>query len=311
MTQQQDASYFEDADELGSLMTDTRAQDARTISEISAAQEIIEAFRSNDVGTRWTGLDRNDVADRLLEIVQDSRVIQQGGLNLCGPASLVCMWAGRDPLGFASFATALFDSGSSDLGSLRIAPSDELLSQDFSTIADAAATRAADWMVLSAIRNTTNAFWQGSWVGDPGQELAGLTRPEELAAWLEATGAYARVRNEGNWATPAGIPHATNIEMHEGRDVALLIHGNLLKAAQHRDLDDSFLLSQFPNHYVVALNSATVAVMDGEVDGRRFRKGDVLLSIWSWGRDDNNLNLAVPAPDFVANYYGAVIADLD
>ena len=308
---QEDASYFEDTDQLGALMTDTRAQDVRTVSNTSDARDIIEAFRGNDVGTPWTGLDRGDVADRLVEIVDDNRVIQQGGLNLCGPASLLCMWAGRDPLGFANFATALFDTGRSDLGSLQIAPSDDLLAQDFASIADAAHTRGADWMLLSAIRNTTNVFWQGSWVGNPEQELAGLTRPEELASWLEATGIYARVSNQGNWATPAGIPHATGIEMHEGRDVSLLIHANLLRAAQHRDLDDSFLLNQFPNHYVVALNGITVAVMDGEVDGRRYQKGDVLLSVWTWGRDENNLNLAVPAQDFIANYYGAVIADLD
>ena len=50
---QEDASYFEDTDQLGALMTDTRAQDVRTVSNTSDARDIIEAFRG-------------DAADRLV-----------------------------------------------------------------------------------------------------------------------------------------------------------------------------------------------------------------------------------------------------
>jgi hypothetical protein len=186
-------------------------------------------------------------------------------------------------------------------------PSADLVEADASKFLTG--THGADWMVLGAIRNSNNVFWQGTWRGDPDQELAGLTRPEELTAWLEATGIYAGVRNEANWVSPAGIPHATGLEMPEGRDVAVLLHTNLLLGAKRNrktQLDHTFLLDQFPNHYVVALNTPTVAVADDVALG--IAAGDVLLSVWSWGRND--LSLVVPADHFVANYYGAVIADL-
>jgi len=308
MTDTTQTGDFDDVDALGAFTTDTRAFDTRVVSDISDAVAVIDEFRNSSDTTPWVGLDRADIADRLEELVNDSRLIQQGGLNLCGPAALICMWAGRDPLAFAEFATALFNTGTSSIGTLTIEPNSDLLSTDYTSVAAQANTRGADWMVLGAIRNTTNVFWQGTWRGDPDQELAALTRPEELADWLTATGIYGTVRNEANWATSAGIPHATDLVLSEGRDVALLIHTNLFNAARHTDLDHTFIMDQFPNHYVVALNSPTVAIADD--DNGRFSSGDVLLSVWSWGRDTNNLDLAVPPDAFADNYFGAIIADL-
>jgi len=301
MPDPQDASWFEDTEQLDAMLTDKRATDTRTVSSITDAEFVIEAFRDARTETPWTGLDRGDVANRLVTLVNDPRSIQQGGLNLCGPAALICIWAARDPLAFASFATELYDAGAADIGSMSIAPTDALLAQDFNETTDAAATWGADWMVLSAIRNTDSPFWQPEWVGDPAQELAGLTRPEELADWLRATGLYRSVRDEGNWVSPAGIPHATDISMFDGRDVALLLHINLIRAARHTALDDTFLIDQFPNHWVVGLNEISVDA----------QTGDVRLSLWTWGRGaGSTLDLLVPRQEFVDNYYGAVIADL-
>lgn len=310
MSDSSDTPAFDDLDQLDALLTDTRANDTRTVSDIDAARDVIAAFRDGEGSGSWIGLDRTEVADRLRDLIDNPRLIRQGALNLCGPAALLLMWNSRDPLGFATFATTLYESGS-DLGSLAIAPKDALLAQDYSNLSTG--TYGADWMLLSAIRNTDQPFWQSSWVGDPQQTLAGLTRPEELADWLRATGIYDQVSDEGNWASPAGIPHATGIEFREGRDVALLINTNLLHDARRSAaaIDDQFLLNLFPNHYIVGLNNISVAVMDGPAgeDGvPKFRKDDVLLSIWSWG--ENSFDLAVPPQSFLDNYYGAVIADL-
>ncbi|MDL5365983.1 hypothetical protein QSH18_10240 [Xanthomonas sp. NCPPB 2654] len=306
-----DTPAFDDLTQLDALLTDTRATDTRSVSDIDEARDVIATFRDTDGSGSWNGLDRTEVADRLLDLVNNPRLIRQGYLNLCGPAALLVMWASRDPLGFANFATTLYDDGSADLGDLSIVPKDTLLAQDYSNLSTN--TYGADWMLLSAIRNTDQPFWQSSWVGDPEQQLAALTRPEELASWLRATGIYAQVSDEGNWAAPAGIPHATGIEFREGRDVSLLINTNLLHDARRSaaSIDERFLLNLFPNHYIVGLNNITVAVMDGPQndDGTlKFHKDDVLLSIWSWG--ENSVDLAVPQQSFVDNYYGAVIADL-
>lgn len=302
-----DSDWFIDTDQLSAYTSDTRAADTKMVTTVADAVALIHGWRSGPATGPWNGLDRTAVADRLAQIVANPRLIRQGDLNLCGPAALICMWAARDPYNFAYFATTLFDYGSAYLGqTMLLEPSSELTQADASTYS--ASTYGADWMVLGAIRNSTNVFWQGTWRGDPAQELAALTRPEELAAWLTAVGIYGSVRNEANWVSPAGIPHATGLSLQEGRDISLLLHINLINAARHVPLDRTFLLNQFPNHYVVALNGPTVAV--GDDPAGTYRAGDVLLSLWTWGEVGGHIDLAVPQADFVANYYGAVIADL-
>src|ERR1700722_16331002 len=73
--------------------------------------------------------------------------------------------------------------------------------------------------------------WQPSWAGNPDQELAALTRPEELTDWFNAVGIFSKVSNEANWMTVAGIPHATSITLAEGASAVLLIHMNLIAQA--------------------------------------------------------------------------------
>lgn len=293
-----DASYFDDVDQLDEMLEDSRAQDLITVSYREDAIALIEDFRTRDIASPWIWLDRDEIANRLIDLVNEPRSICQGGLNLCGPAALLCMWNGRDPVGFATYATDLYDSGTGYIGSLEISPNADILEMDFSAISEQANTWAADWMVLGAIRNSLNVWWQPSWAGDPSQELAGLTRPEELAEWLTATGIYETVENEANWVEEKGIPHALNLRQQEGRDMALLLNTNLLKAAQGSALDRSILLSLFPNHFVVLINEVLLDPQETHVK----------LSLWTWG--DTSIMLNVPKRAFVENYYGAVIATL-
>jgi hypothetical protein len=58
--------------------------------------------------------------------------------------------------------------------------------------------------------------------------------------------------------------------------------------------DHTFLLNQFPNHYVHLLSEITPST-----DNKTVR-----LSIWSWGH--SFLDMVVPQDSFVNNYYGAV-----
>jgi hypothetical protein len=292
-----ETDYFTDSDELDALLDDRRSLDQRVVSSKEDAEAVVEDFRWRDITSPWASLNRWAVADRLLEIIAEPRAIQQGALNLCGPASFICMWNSRDPVGFVNYATELFDTGTGYIGSLEITPTSELLEMDFNTISDQANTQSADWMVLGAIRNSPDLWWQPTWSGDPSQELAGLTRPEELAEWLEATGIYQTVSNEANWMEEKGAPHALSLTQQEGRDIALLININLINYAEGSDLDTGFL-SMFPNHFVVLLSDVMTNPQNTHV----------MFSLWSWGRSKIMLN--VPIQAFVENYYGAVIATM-
>ena len=291
---------FDDADQLDQLLNDAKASDSIAISTIDDANSIINDFAGKSDDGSWVSLDRSTVAQRLSEIVADPRKVQQGALNLCGPAAFFSQWTKRDPVAFATFATRLFDDGQSAIGSLQVTPNQDLLQQDYAAMLagmGGSVSPQADWMILGSLRNSTDVFWQGTWKGDPQQELSGLTRPEEVAQWFTATGIYASVKDDGNWMTPKGLPHALGLQQIEGVDIALMIHANLMATSLNKPYDDDWLMRQFPNHFVVLLGDVVQDIQTQQVR----------LTVWTWGEVKP---LLVSQKDFVDNYYGAVIAKM-
>ncbi len=295
------AQAFDDADQLGQTLDDVKTSDTIGVSAAADACAIVATFANeNTQSPYWPSLDRFTVAQRLSEIIINPRVVQQGALNLCGPAAFFSQWAKRDPVSFAHFATALFDNGWSSIGSLTVAPSQELRGQNYAEMLQgmgASISPQADWMILGGLRNSTDVFWQGTWSGDPNQMLSALTRPEELADWFTAAGIYSNVSCEGNWATLAGLPHALNLQQVPSVDIALLINANLMATSRNQPYDRNWLLSQFPNHFVVLLGDIVQDI----------RTREVRLTVWTWGEVQP---LVVSQDDFVNNYYGAVTATL-
>jgi hypothetical protein len=327
---------FADANQLDP-MQDLRFADTRAVSTRTDAKSLIDTFRSSTATSPWTSLDRTKVADRLSALVDEPRLLQQAWLNLCGPASFLLTWNWRDPVAFIKYATTLFDTGQANIGNLTIAPGADLIAQDYPAMLqrmiDLSTAKCpdlqpplvaeqADWMILGAIRNSTNVFWQGTWEGDPGQKLSGLTRPEEVTSWLQATGLYRQVSNEANWATPKGIPHATGLNLSPGTDIILLVNANLINAANGSPMNGNWLLSQFPNHYIVLLTQIV----------QNITTQDIQFVPWSWGAKlvsnrqspvsqpplpgatyDSSTDskcLSVPMQAFADNYYGAIIATM-
>jgi hypothetical protein len=297
----EDEGYFTDADQLGDYLNDTRGADTKMVSTRADAKLLVENFRARGGAGAWPSLDRDQVANRLIELIDDPRKIQQGALNLCGPAAFTCMWNARDPVAFACYATDLFETGAGRIGSLTIQPSDSLRDADYGAMLArmqqaGGPTEQADWMTLGAIRNADDDFlW--IWQGNPDQLMAGLTRPDELVDWLNATGIYRTVRNEANWVQNRGVPHATNLLMSTGTDIALLVNANMLVHGCQGSKGKKWILNQFPNHFIVLLNEPVQDVNTHEV----------MLTVWSWG---GTCSLRVPQRAFIDNYYGAVVARL-
>jgi hypothetical protein len=233
-------------------------------------------------------------------------------------------WIARDPVGFIKFATTLFDTGQSAVGSMNFAPGSDLVGQDYNAMQAkmSVVSAQADWMVMGAIRNSTNVFWQGTWAGDPAQMLAGLTRPEEVTSWLQATGIYSQVSNQANWAATKGIPHATGLNLLPGTDIILLINVNLIKAANGSPVDANWLLNQFPNQYIVLLTQMVQNVTTQNIEFVPWSWGGKLVSNrvnsiatppplgGTWDDANQGKYLSVPMQAFLDNYYGAIIATL-
>jgi hypothetical protein len=315
-----DTDWFTDTDALDKMLRDKRATDMMCKSSSTDAAEVVNAFvQETNAGTWSPSLRRPEVAQRLAALAASPRLLDQAALNLCGPAALFQIALGRDPVAVMQFATQLYDNGSASIGNLTVAPRPDLLSADYDAmVAQVPNNRfyAADWMLLGALRNATQVFWQPSWTGDPDQELAALTRPEELADWMRQSGIWSSIEDHGKWASNPGLPNATALTLNDGTDIALLINANLIAKSVLLDPEDpskpasldpgnpnphkpdnSFLLSAFPNHWVVLLNEVVIDP----------KQENALMAIWSWGQ---KLYMKTPLQDFADNYYGAVIANL-
>jgi hypothetical protein len=313
MPNKTDTGWFTDSEQLSDFMEDQRLADMRMSTSFDDAQAIIAEFAASDGAGAWATLDRATVAERLATLIAPTgenengdgyRSLSQAGLNLCGPAALLVMAMGRDPVAVARYATELFDNGTGSIGGFTVTANTDLLGSDFNEMSGRGSIASqAEWMMLSAIRNDTEPFWQPDWTGDPDQEFAGMTRPEELAEWLRQTGIWSDVTDNGRWASNPGIPDATSIGMFEGTDTAVLLHANLIKESTIVGGDTvpkehSWSIDQyFPNHWVLLLSEVTPQIDDGALD----------FTIWTWG---GRLKLRAPQQVFIDNYFGTVSASL-
>ncbi len=269
------------------------AQETRGISNSkTAAIQLINDFRTKTNYSNWK-LQRTEVADRLEQLIRDPNKVNQGNLNLCGPAAFFNVWLKIDPEAVARYATKLYDVGAGDVGTIKVKPDDDLVNQDYHSISDLL-TPPAEWMMLSSLRDQENNLWD--YQGTPSEDTSAVTSPATVAKWLEATGLYQTVSDEGNWTLTKGLEHAKKLNPSSEEDVIMLINAHVLdkygKAGKKKSID--FMTNSFPNHFIV-LTSKVKEVGD-----------KVSFEYWTWGKPSTQIT--VPANVFKANYYGAVIA---
>ncbi len=252
------------------------------------AIKIVDRFRCNPNSSPWK-LDRQEVANRLEKLITEPHLVQQEGLNACGPAAFFYVWFKRAPDAAIQFATTLYDDGVSKIGNISIKPGKHLLEYEGKR-----KTVAADWMFLSALRDSQNKVLPFKDDSILGVGVEGITAPSEIKRWLEATGLYNNVvDNTGfhsnfkdSWKTQ-NFEHARNLLTYvSNRDVIVLIHSRMVA-------DDKI---PYPNHYIV-LTSKVEDV-----------KGIVSFNYWTWGEYNKPRPFKIDKLKFLKYYYGAVIA---
>ena len=145
---------------------------------------------------------------------------------------------------------------------------------------------------MSALRDSENAMLD--FEGTPDETVSGATTPGEMTSWLQKTGLYKSVSDEGNWFFAKGVSHALNLSPAADNDIVLLINAHIMThSSATQKKSNEFILSAFPNHFVV-LRSPIVE-----------NSGNIQFKCWTWGGVES---VSVPRDTFEANYYGAVIA---
>jgi hypothetical protein len=257
------------------------------------AVQVVGAFKSRTGPTRWR-VTRADLAKRLEDLVKDPDLVDQGSLNLCGPAAFFHLWARRDPAAFARYVADLFEKGEGKVGKLTVKPSDKLVLNDYSKIVPqmvGAVTPVADWMCLSALRNSEG---RPGFQGDPSENLSGLTMPQEVAGWMKATSCYSSVTDEAKWLTPKGLTHALGLRPTATSDILLMINANMIPNGSD---GRRTLLDLFPNHYIQLLSPVTKT------------GNNVAFDYWTWGLPGKQ-HVSLPVADFEANYFGSITGKL-
>ncbi|TQM63799.1 hypothetical protein FBY41_0152 [Humibacillus xanthopallidus] len=142
----------------------------------------------------WPGLDATTVLTRIHELSADANKVDQGQVGLCTAAAFLHHAIQRNSGDFQKFAEALYGAGVGYLGELKVAPGSDLRATDFHALVQKYGPMPpqADWMVMSALRDSENWFFD--YEGAPDETIAMSTSAKELSEWYEETGYYSSVR---------------------------------------------------------------------------------------------------------------------
>ncbi|MBX3331910.1 MAG: hypothetical protein KF722_16005 [Nitrospira sp.] len=267
------------------------------LAKLPAALAIVAAFGAKGTGSNWLHLNRSKVAAAIADRINNPDGAQQGGNGLCTVAAFINVWAQDAPDSYAAFATALFDNASANLApdqmgrGLRIKVTNALLEADYNRIATRMTEKKfpvpsqADWMVMSAIRDSSNVVTP--FTGDPDDWVSHVlgdgSFSSELDTWL---------RNAGAWG--GGVIRVSNDLL-----TATLEEAKRLEPIRSRCLleIDVGMLNNSTGGHTVVLRSPITQTPDGVVT----------LKVWSWAglRD-----VRVTKEKFEDTYHGANVAFL-
>jgi hypothetical protein len=248
----------------------------------------ITSFKSATFSGMWNNLPRADVADRLTQIVMNPDKLNQGGNSLCGPAAFFNTWILDDPKAFVQFALQLYNGGAAPIGSLEVRAGGDLRRQNYMALRMNMGTQivpSADWMVMSAIRDSENAFFD--YEGTPAEHWRGNTSSGEMVSWLEATRLYASVKHIDRRTVAA----AKQLIPTVNRRIILEVDSGMI-GNPHSGENDHF----------ISMRTRIVTNADSTIS----------FDYWTWGQAVQTAggpgNPMTPA-DFERDYYGAIIAE--
>lgn len=265
------------------------------LAKVPAALASATAFGLTGAGSPWVHLTRSVVAAGIADRITNPDGAQQGGNGLCTTAAFINVWAQDAPDAYGAFAAALFDNGAANLapdqsgGGLRIQASSALLGADYGVIASRMTAMGfpvpsqADWMVMSAIRDSTNVLFK--FTGDPDDWVShtlgdGASPFGDLDSWLRNAGAWMSVVDTSNVLLTASLQQAKLLEPIRSRCLLNI---------------DVGMLNNDTGRHTVVLRSPITETNDGFVT----------LKVWSWAglRD-----VRVTKAKFEDTYFGANVA---
>ncbi|HSV65019.1 MAG TPA: hypothetical protein VLJ59_03800 [Mycobacteriales bacterium] len=151
----------------------------------------------------WPKLDENTVLTRIKALAGNANLFNQAGIGLCTAAAFYHHAIQRKPAEFKLFADALYGGGIGFLGDLKVAPGWDLRNADYGKLlAKHDMPPQADWMLMSALRDSENWFFD--YEGAPDESVAIYSSAKEMKDWYIKTGFYTSVTFDDD-TSPAKI----------------------------------------------------------------------------------------------------------
>lgn len=265
----------------------------------------------------WPSVDSKDLAASLRQRIRVPTKINQATTPACAPAAIAYDLARNNPRVYAELIAGLYRNGFANVPGPgfegRLIASASLRKVDYNTIYGVRSPDnqpAADWILLSSIRNSEswgNYYWG---TGFPFGWMSGATLPSTFEKWLRGFG-YTKITNVTNLLFTKDLPdlsEASNL-FENGWRVFLFLNAKCLKKATQTDR------SLTPDHYVALMSKVNLASM---VDSGGYLTMEAMLSdqyvsfvCAGWGKsqrvpEDSNVRLA--GKDFCKNFYGYIAA---
>lgn len=228
----------------------------------------------------WPKLDPALVLPRIDALAADANLFNQGALGLCTAAAFYHHVLQRHGADFKSFATALYGGGIGFLGKLKINPGTDLRNADYGALALKTPNMPpqADWMVMSALRDSENWFFD--FEGGADESTAISTSAKELSGWYKDTGFYTGVTYDED----TSLAKVKAISKTASNHVALWIRAGLL-------IPGSTATHMITVESPFAINAAT---------------NQVTFDYWTWGQPVKTLSVSLAT--LQANFLGQIVA---
>lgn len=233
-------------------------------------------------GAAWPKLRADVVIPRLQVLKTNPNEFDQGGIGLCTAAAFYHHIIQKKPDEFYSYALDLYKVGSGYIGKLKVKPGSDLRNADYSALAakyPGAIPREADWMLMSALRDSENWFFD--YEGRPDESIAMSTSAKEMSEWYQETGYYSSV----TYSDDTSLAKIKTLLKTPSNQIALWVKVSLL--GDSRDAT-----------HMITLESPMV------IDETQ---NTVSFDYWTWGQPVKTLNTSVDA--LKKDFLGAIVAE--
>ena len=232
-------------------------------------QQAIAEFEQSNAASVWPYLDKKQVVADIRAQLSDPFRVDQGGQPFCGPASILFELVRKQPLRYVQICRSLFETGSFQGQTKQVTASNGLRQSQ-----GRLRMGQADWMVLATWRESENLLFP---VEPDAPEiirnLAGITKPWEMAGWTREVLGYHHAKNTVTYlfGEVDGLHEAARIIAAGGVAFALITAEGLLG-------EGKVPLLPYPDHWITVLGNITV--QGGNILQRQ--GNHISLDIYTW-----------------------------